>query len=277
MNKTLSWICIGFVLIFVSLFVWNIPANASPNPQLTPFPTPTPGADGRILYTVQAGDTLWRIAAVAEMTLDEIRQLNSLSPDQVIFDGQVLLLGIADPGEAQVPAAGASEADPAIQPVPTPVELTVENSAIICVFLYEDMNGDALRQESELSIAGGEASVTERTGLFSEKRSTEAGDQAICFGDQYDDVIDLPPGNYIVTMAIPDGYNETTKLSVDFELSPGDITYLNFGAQNTSLIQLNDPDDPKSGRSALLGILGVIFILASIGVGIYSIRIARKH
>ena len=40
------------------------PAYAAPALQLTEFPTPTPGPDGRIIYIVQDGDTLWRIAAV---------------------------------------------------------------------------------------------------------------------------------------------------------------------------------------------------------------------
>ena len=47
-----------------------IPVSAAPALQLTPFPTPTPGTDGRIIYQVQDNDTLWRISAVSGVSLD---------------------------------------------------------------------------------------------------------------------------------------------------------------------------------------------------------------
>lgn len=57
---------------------------AAPAPTLTPFPTPTPRADGSIVHVVQRGDTLWGIAIQyaptlgmsAEEALDAIREIN---------------------------------------------------------------------------------------------------------------------------------------------------------------------------------------------------------
>lgn len=271
MRKTLSMILVSSGLLLVLLSVLSTPASAAPQAQLTPFPTPTPAADGRIMYTVQAGDTLWRIAAVTEMSMDEIRQLNGLAPDEVIQEGQLLLLGVAEAAPVEGATAEPGEAGAAASPTPTLAEGETQDTAVICVLLYEDLNGDALRQETENGIEGGEASVTERTGAYSDKKSTAAGADPVCFED------DLPVGNYIVTMAIPDGYNATTSLSVDFELMAGDTTYLNFGAQKTAEAEQEAPLLAESGRATLFGILGVGLLLAGIGAGVYSIRLARQR
>ena len=65
----------GIFLLILILFSAQAPTLAAPNLQLTDFPTPTPGQDGRILYIVQDFDTLWRISAVSGVTLDELRQI----------------------------------------------------------------------------------------------------------------------------------------------------------------------------------------------------------
>ena len=39
---------------------------AFPAAQATAFQTPTPGADGRIVYIVRQNDTLWQISALSE-------------------------------------------------------------------------------------------------------------------------------------------------------------------------------------------------------------------
>ncbi len=70
------------------------PVLAAPNPQLTNFPTPTPGTDGRIIYIVQEGDTLWRIAAVAGINVADLRDLNNLDADDIVFTNAAALFGI---------------------------------------------------------------------------------------------------------------------------------------------------------------------------------------
>lgn len=52
-------------------------------------PTPTP-----ILYTVQAGDTLWSIAQRYGTTVDEIVALNNIANPNLIFPGQVLSIPV---------------------------------------------------------------------------------------------------------------------------------------------------------------------------------------
>jgi LysM repeat protein len=262
-NKLLAALAgITFILmIFAGVFS---PAHAAPALQLTPFPTPTPGLDGRILYTVQADDTLWRISAVSKVPLDELRQLNSLGADAVIRPGQVLLLGVVDP-PAVTQDPGATQ-DPATLPTPTPTILADASS--ICVLLYLDENGDAIREDFEIALADGEVSVTERLGTYSNKQTTTFFDEPVCFDN-------IPPGEYLVTMALPGGFNRTTELSVSVELLPGDTSYLNFGAQPTEVFEpltdLTDPNDGGSSGSLIIAVVGAGLLLAGVGVGVWAV------
>jgi hypothetical protein len=271
--KKIHYLMFGVGLLGVMLFTWLMPANAAPQFQPTPFPTPTPGADGRILYTVQAGDTLWRIAAVAGIPLEELRQLNNMSADDVLIQGQVLLLGLGGPG---APPPGEPGATQPVEETVTPGPTQIMDAGEVCVLLFADINGDALRQDIEMGILGGEVSVTERLGTYSDKKPTKAGDPEVdaltCFEN-------APPGNYNVTMAIPEGWNETTVLTKTIELAPGDISYLNFGAQLSGLGAAQDSDDGggEDGRSPLLGILGILILLGGAGLGVYSIFMNRQR
>src|SRR5512134_2905697 len=93
-------------------------ARAAPLLQLTPFPTPTPGPDGRIVYKVQDGDTLLRIALIAGITVDELRGLNEITGDN-IFVGQELLLGLGGPSQV-TPTPGPSPTRTPLLPTPSP-------------------------------------------------------------------------------------------------------------------------------------------------------------
>ena len=71
--------------------------QAKPLAQPTAFLTPTPGPDGRIIYIVQKDDSLWRIAAIAGITVEELRSRNGIQPGDYITPGMELELGIAAP------------------------------------------------------------------------------------------------------------------------------------------------------------------------------------
>ena len=137
-------IVVFLLLISLFLFALMIPAQASPSAQVQ-FPSPTPGADGRILYIVQAGDSCFRIQALYGITVDTLRGLNpQLDENCTLVVGDELMLGIGGPA-ALSPTPGPS---PTLEPptvTPTPPAGTTE----ICVLLYDDVNGDALRQETE--------------------------------------------------------------------------------------------------------------------------------
>ena len=87
----------GLLALLIGL---SLPARAASLLQLTPFPTPTADADGKIFYIVQEGDTLWRISAITGVTVDQLRALNKLGLDQAIIPGQKLLIGMGGPALA---------------------------------------------------------------------------------------------------------------------------------------------------------------------------------
>lgn len=246
------------------------PALAAPNPQLTNFPTPTPGTDGRIIYIVQEGDTLWRIAAVAGINVADLRDLNNLDADDIVFTNQQLFLGLGGPSAQQSTSAPASTevpAEPTITPVP--------GLGFLCVLLFEDLNGDSMRQEEEISLAGGAINISNRDGSVSITENTPAHDPNSETED-YFCTESLLEGDYNVSVAIPEGYNPTTSLNSPIELFAGDITYLTFGAQAGSVV-INESvaQSDGGGSSAALGIIGAILLLGGIGLGAYSVWFRR--
>ncbi len=269
MKKT-PWIAAlicGLILVALVLaLIPGAPTQAAPNLQLTDFPTPTPGSDGRIIYIVQEGDTLWRIAAVAGISLADLRDLNFLDPGDVVQPGQQLVLGLGGPaaGEAtQAPAATPTLSEPTITPIP--------GNGTLCVLLFEDLNGDSMRQEEEISLSGGAINISDREGTVSITVDTPAHDPTSETADYYCED-SLLEGDYNVSVAIPEGYNPTTALNSPVELLAGDITYLNFGAQAGSIvIEETTPQSESTGSTPLLGIIGLVLLVGGIGLGVYSV------
>ena len=244
---------------------------AAPQAQLTPFATPTPGQDGRIIYIVQPNDTLWRISAITGVPLDQLRALNKLVND-IVKPGDQLLIGLGGPSVSQsTQIPGGATAVPAL---PTP---TVQpGSGDICVMLFFDLNGDGMRQASEQWIENGEINVTNRSGSVSKTATTKKlfdnfGDPMhLCFES-------VPEGEYVVTVAIPQGYNPTMALTKSFKLTAGDTTYLSFGAQLNSEKSNQEaiiPEEPA--RSPILAIAGGVLLLAAAGLGIYAFVLLRR-
>src|SRR3989304_5045848 len=136
----------------LGLGLW-LPANAAPAMQQ--FLTPTPGADGRIIYVVQPGDNCFRVAALNGITVDQLRQLNSkLDENCTLIAGQELLIGIGSLAGAPTPGLGSALGTPTV--TPTPLSGTTE----VCILLFEDTNGNALSEETEPAVAGGAVSWT---------------------------------------------------------------------------------------------------------------------
>jgi hypothetical protein len=273
--KKSPWILILVGLVVMGGLALSLPNRtsvmAAPNPQMTNFPTPTPGTDGRIVYVVQEGDTLWRIAAVAGIDVADLRDLNFLDAEDIVYVGMQLFLGLGGPaGEQPTPAPAATEysAEPSVTPIP--------GNGTLCVLLFEDLNGDSMRQEEEISLAGGAINISNRDGSVSFTDDTPVHDpdsetlDYLCRDT-------LVEGDYNVSVAIPEGYNPTTSLNAPITLVAGDSTYLNFGAQAGSVvINENETLPESSGSTPLLGIMGALLLLGGIGLGVYSVWFRGK-
>lgn len=263
-NQSYKWTLIGLIPIALIILSVSLPASAAPMLQLTPFPTPTPGPDGRIIYIVQPGDTLWRVAAITGVTLDELRNLNNLGADEPIIPDQQLLIGLAGPPEATAQPAVSPTVEPTLSP-----STAQPGFGTLCVLLFDDQNGDSIRQEEELSIPGGELSISHSDGEPSFTDTTTDSLEPICYED-------LPEGNYNLTVAIPDGFNPTTALSYNLELEAGRTAQINFGAQPDSETLAEESGATGESRSPLLGILGAVLLAGGVGLGIFAGRLTRK-
>lgn len=122
------------------------------NPQGTPVTvappvvpvavTSTPNPDGRVVHIVQSGQTLWTIAAVYGVSLEELRALNGLSDDW-IQPGQEIIVRAGNPVSVTPPLptpmpshtataaptlqSYAAPATPPAQPTSVPTPRTAES------------------------------------------------------------------------------------------------------------------------------------------------------
>lgn len=259
MNVRRLFVLLALVaLLFVGL---SLPAGAAPAGQLPQYLTPTPGPDGRILYIVREGDTCFLVAALHGMTVDQLRVLNpKLDAACTLVPGQELLVGIVNVGGTPTAGPSPTPAPPTV--TPTPFTGTTE----ICVLLFEDQNGDALREETEQPIAGGAVSVTEINGKYSAALDTVIPSDptvypGVCFSD-------VPEGEYTISVAIPDSYNPTMNLSYRLKVNAGDRAFVDFGAQSKEKTAVSDDGGDRS--STILGVLGFGLLLGGAALGWYA-------
>jgi hypothetical protein len=249
------------------LLLWSqIPVSASPAQQVA-FPSPTPGPDGRIIYIVKAGETCTQISLLYGVSVEYIRSTNLLDQNCTLRAGQALMIGVGAPSGGS-PTPGPS-------PTPTPVVPTATPSsggtAQVCVLVFDDINGDGLRQATEGAIAGAALSLTSPDGSYSQTLTSVINPdatayQGMCFTT-------VPPGSYSVSAAAPDGYNPTMNMTASVNVNPGDQISVNFGAQPKGTTAATTPN---KGPSPLLGVIGAALLLGGIGMGAYTWRMLRK-
>jgi len=262
------------VLLIIGLFAFGLwlPANAAPPAQVQ-YATPTPGPDGRIIYIVQPGDTCTRVTLLNGISEQTLRQLNSkLDENCTLIEGQELLIGLVETtGGTPTPGPSPTALPPTASP--TPFTGTTE----ICILLFEDQNGDALRQEAEPAVAGGAVSVTEINGEYSAAQETVINPdpeayQGICFSD-------VPEGTYNITVGIPDNYNPTTALTSRLDVNAGDRAAISFGAQSQDIVVDPGAEEPAASgdRSPVLGIIGLLLLAGGGALGYYAWRSGKPE
>ena len=211
---TFSLAAIALMLILIPLEVGHGEQGLL---QPTPFLTPTPRGDGRIIYIVQEGDTPWRIAAIAGITIEELMTRNGLQADDYISPGMELELGLAGP------VVSTSEPLTDVSPTAEPPTATpVVGLGEICVAMFLDENGDGSRDELEGMLADGRVSIADVNGVLAGEYTTDVNpenEDGYCFTD-------LENGDYNVSAAVPPDHNPTTVMSLPVRLNPGEISRL---------------------------------------------------
>ena len=260
---------IAIFLFLVGLgWLWSqIPVAASPARQQIAYPSPTPGPDGRIIYIVKAGDTCIRISMLYGVSVEYIRTTNLLDENCTLREAQKLMIGVGGPS---IPTPTTNSAATATL-VPPTATVGVGGTAQVCVLVYDDTNGDTLRQATEGAIAGAAISLTSLDGTYSQTLTSVINPdatayQGMCFAS-------VPPGQYSVSAGIPDGYSPTMNLTTSVTVIPGDVDSVNFGAQ-PKIETAATP--PAKSSSPLLGIIGAAFLLVGIGLAVYAWSVLRK-
>lgn len=234
------------------------PAAANPSLQVQ-YQTPTAQPDGRVIYKVQEGDSCLRIELLTGVKVDTLRTLNKLDQACTINPGQEILLQVITPEPTPTTNPNMTATPPL--PTPTPIKGTGE----ICVMLYNDINGNAVHEDTELSMAGGAVSISNRAGSVSQTGNTIDGIDPLC--------LEIPEGEYNISMAIPGGYNGTTLLNQVLKIQPGETAVLEFGAQESTIVAGESGQPPvaaaASENNQMLAIFGTLLVLFGIGLGVY--------
>jgi LysM repeat protein len=215
-----------------------------------PGPTATPNADGLIYAEVQAGDSLWALAARAGLTIDEILELNEMTADVVLRPGDLMIVGTGDPPSEEPAAAEEAEVNPDEAPVeesqsvaegqpdaeasPEPAateaveaeavaeEMAAKSEVAVCLTAFDDANGngvqdddDALRPAVAFTISDGQSVVSNYV--------TDGESEPYC--------VTLPgPGSFRVTRSIRPDEILTTAGDRAVSLSEGSTLNLEFGS-----------------------------------------------
>jgi LysM repeat protein len=250
----------------------------------------TPDASGRIVHTVQAGDTLSGIAFRYGVPVDQIRQLNNLTSDIVQLGAELIISAGDEPVATTEPAAEATagateEAGEAITPSPTPegvAEVTEEPAAeepaevgTVCIMSYEDANANGIREPEEGKVADITFTLN-RDGELLSRYTTDGVSEPYCFAD-------LEAGTYTVAWT-GDAFEATTEQSWNVEVGSSAIVSHEFGVRAAGetgeqpaaeVEAMNDGLPPWA--IALIGAVGAIIVLGGAGAAVYFLVIRRQE
>jgi len=271
---------IVFFLSFTLLGQFAAPSRFA-SAQDAPFNTATPDANGYIYHTVRENEFCYTIAELYNTSVERIISLNNLDLDCTIFVGRTLLVAIVT-ATAVPPTAEPVPAQPTVppqeaQPTQPPADFVPEPTAMldtgkVCIILFHDVDGNGMRTDGENFLYGGEVSINDRTGTVSRVSTTVAGDpdttKPMCFEQ-------LPPGEYNISIAVPDGFNNTTATNHAITVVSGETITIDFGAQEATPEDMNMQGEARA-LSPLLFILGGVILLSGLGLLFYMIR-ARKR
>lgn len=273
-------------------------APNQPQPTTPPQPLPTADSSGSIVHTVVAGDTLFGLSIQYDVPLDQIYSLNGLSAESILSIGQKIVIkgqgGAAAPtaapttvpaqpeATAPAPAEGTTVApQPATpQPIATQPPAATGGKGQLCLFSFDDVNADGLRQSSEGPIAGATFTIVDGQGAPVQEYVSTDSTEVYC-------ITNLTPGSYSVSVQPAPDTTATSDKRWGVPLTSGSTVNINFGSRSGDSSSSGSTSTTDSGTSTtskpggtnvgglVLGIGGLILLLAAGVVGAFVI--ARRR
>jgi len=254
----------------------------------------TPDANGRIVHTVQSGDTLSAIAYTYGVSIQQIKDLNGLTNNIAVLGVRLVIKsGDETPEPAATEEPAEEEADSGDQPAEDsgdevaesgeeapPEEESGAATASVCVTSYADVNANGIRDTEEEKVANISFVLNDGSETVGTYTSTDA-DEFFCFEG-------LTPGQYVVTWT-GENYTPTTEQTWTVNVSEGAILQREFGMQASGSAPAGEEpveaDTSIGGEkgglpnwlTALIGAVAVIVFLSGIGAGIYFFLIRRQQ
>ncbi len=275
---------------------------SAPAVPLPPVPTIEPRADGSIVHTVQAGDTLWGLAIryastldmTAEQALDHINSLNN-SPAFLSVGQELLIMpagSVAEEPQEDEEAEDDNgvdevEEEPIDEVEEEPVAAETENN-VICVVAFHDQNASGQQDANDVALADAALTLT-RDGSTVATAVSDGSEDGHCFDG-------LEEGTYLVQFFPPAGFVPTTAPSWAVAVADGSLVSVRFGAQRETAVAAVDTSetDPAAAEEAdtppvesdqvveegggLMANLGTIIIAIAVflillaGAGIFLLR-----
>jgi len=285
-------------------------------PIAAPLPTATPRSDGAVVHVVQPGDSFWALAiqyaATMGLTPEEaLREIPARNNNpSVINNGMELIIvppsedGGQAVAEAPDEAEESTEVDPEAEATPeagennneepstvgqtdtsssTIADVLPEISAgSICVQVFEDLNHDGERSETDESAMADQAVTISQDGNTITTYVTDGSGDLHCFEDLDSGTYQVqifPTADYVTTgddsWAV--GIVEGVTIPVSFGLQAAPEGVANAGEQAAD--STGDPatDEQTTGGgladnigTIVLGVAAVLIVLA--GAGVYLLR-----
>jgi LysM repeat protein len=251
---------------------------------------PETQADGSIVHVVQPGDTLMCIGWVYDTDAQTLRDLNNIS-GSLIYIGQRLIVSPAAGGgaaapestpEPEAPASGSGEetagaateeTTPASEEVAEQPEAPPQTGTggRICARIFEDTDQDFLFSESEQPLSGGTIILS---GTVSNSTTTTGGREHFCFED-------LPPGDYVLSIEPPPGYQAGSLSQIPVTLTGASDVRLDFPVTG-AVAQPEDSGENQEGaatssnRGVVIAIVAGVVLVGGGMVAAYFLLVRRR-
>jgi LysM repeat protein len=244
--------------------------------------TSTPEADGSIVHVVQPGETLIGLAVAYQaygVTVDSIRELNSLASDMLIIGQRVIIRGPTSGALPEVEETPEGEETPVAEETPETAEApeVATGDGQVCVLLFDDANQNGIRDLEEQKLAGVPVQITSQ-GQVVASYTTDGVSEPYCFAG-------LSPESYEVSWESL-AYAPTNEQVWTAEVTAGATLTHEFGAQLTGATGEEEAgqaaEEGEAGGKGLPPIVtalgaaaGVMLLLAGMGAAVYFFLLRR--